>query len=181
MWEMAVGPCSSQPSSSSFPLPSCALSWCPATRELHRLLHHGLCDDRAGNRLLRSSASHGETVVLGKGLGTWDFSTSQHKNRGPLAAQPWLLPAFTSCVRAGSPVSQGSILGYSHHRYPRMLGVSESLGKQECINIRHGWKEYFAHIAHICCCHTAPGSFLSAHMNESSLLSLCRISSDTIP
>lgn len=120
VWEMAAGPCSSQPSSSSFPLPSCALSWCPATRELHRLLHHGLCDDRAGNRLLRSSASHGETVLLvGKGLGTWDLCASQHKNRGPLAAQPWLLPASSSCVRAGSPVSQGSTLGYFPPQIPQ--------------------------------------------------------------
>lgn len=134
VWKMAAGLFSSQLSSSSFPLPSCALSWCPATRELHRLLHHGLCDNRAGNRLLRNSASHGETAdLVGKGLGTLDLCTSQHKNRGPLAAS-------TSCVRAGSPVlpeHSGILpttdtqvyLGYLSPWLSRKASISDIIGR----------------------------------------------------
>lgn len=73
---------------------------------------------------------------------------------GPLsipAQEPWPAssPASISFVRAGSPVSQGSTLGYFPHRYPSLLGVSESLSKQESINIEHNWKDCFAYIAHI--------------------------------
>lgn len=59
---------------------------------------------------------------------------------------------------------------------PVSLGYcgNEPLGEQESISIGHKWKEYFAHIAfvhiaHICHCHTAPGSLLSLHMNEFSV------------
>lgn len=102
-------------------LPSCAPSWRPASQDLHRLLHHSLCGNRAGNLLLHSSASHGETFVIlvGTAWGPGTFCTSQHKDHGPLAPQPWLLPASTSWVKASPPPPQRSSLGYFPPQIPQ--------------------------------------------------------------
>lgn len=61
-------------------------SWRPAARELHWLLHHGLCSDRAGNLLLHPSASHGETLSPWWGR-QWGRGTFVHHGRRTVSHQ----------------------------------------------------------------------------------------------